>query len=378
MTDIRYGIIGAGMMGHEHIRNIALIEGGRVTAVCDPDAGMRASAAHLAGDGCAVFTDHAALLGSGLCDALVIAAPNHLHHRILLDVLPADLPMLVEKPLCTTLADCEDVLARAHGRTAQIWVAMEYRYMPPVERLIRAVRSGATGDPRMIAIREHRFPFLKKVGDWNRFEAKTGGTLVEKCCHFFDLMRLIAEAEPVRVYASGGADVNFRDELYDGQRPDILDNAFVVVDFANGLRGMLDLCMFAEGSSWQEAIAVTGDRAGAEAFVPGPSRFSPDGKERHSEFVLSPRAGKRESREIIEVDAAILAVGDHHGSTFFQHRKFFEMIRDGGVAEVSLEDGLQAVRVGLAAEQSVKTGQAVALAPSAQIDRIMDVAGNAA
>jgi myo-inositol 2-dehydrogenase/D-chiro-inositol 1-dehydrogenase len=239
---------------------------------------------------------------------------------------------------------------------SQVWVAMEYRYIPPVQRLIEAVHSGETGVPRMISIREHRFPFLKKVGDWNRFEAKTGGTLVEKCCHFFDLMRLIAKAEPIRVYASGNADVNFRDEDYDGLRPDILDNAFVVVDFDNGLRAMLDLCMFAEGSNWQEAIAVTGDIAKAEAFVPGPSRFAPDGKERHSEFVLSPRATKREEREIVDVDAAILAVGDHHGSTFFQHQKFLEMIRNGGMPEVSLEDGLKAVRIGLAAEKSAKTG----------------------
>jgi myo-inositol 2-dehydrogenase/D-chiro-inositol 1-dehydrogenase len=60
---------------------------------------MRSSAAHMAGGDCAEFTDHAALLQSGICDALVIAAPNHLHHRILKDVLPADLPILVEKPL---------------------------------------------------------------------------------------------------------------------------------------------------------------------------------------------------------------------------------------------------------------------------------------
>ncbi|MEM5492708.1 Gfo/Idh/MocA family oxidoreductase [Hoeflea sp. AS16] len=361
MTDIRYGIIGSGMMGQEHIRTIGLLEGARVTAVCDPDEGMRSAAAHLAGAECAQFSSHGALLQSGLCDALVIAAPNHLHYGILMDVLPADLPILVEKPLCTTLADCDDILARAAGRRSQVWVAMEYRYMPPVQRLIDAVHSGETGVPRMISIREHRFPFLKKVGDWNRFEAKTGGTLVEKCCHFFDLMRLIARAEPVRVYASGGADVNFPDEEYDGARPDILDNAFVVIDFDNGLRAMLDLCMFAEGSGWQEAIAVTGDVAKAEAFVPGPSRFSPDGKERHSEFVLSPRATKRESREIVDVDAAILAVGDHHGSTYFQHQKFLAMIRNGGVPEVSLEDGMKAVRMGLAAERSAKTGAAVSL-----------------
>jgi len=163
MTELRYGIIGSGMMGQEHIRTLGLLEGARVTAVCDPDEGMRASAAFMTGADCAQFGDHAGLLNSGLCDALVIAAPNHLHHGILKDVLPADLPMLVEKPLCTTLADCEDILARAVGRISQVWVAMEYRYMPPVERLLEAVRKGETGTPRMISIREHRFPFLARL-----------------------------------------------------------------------------------------------------------------------------------------------------------------------------------------------------------------------
>jgi predicted dehydrogenase len=135
----------------------------------------------------------------------------------------------------------------------------------------------------MISIREHRYPFLKKVGDWNRFNANTGGTLVEKCCHFFDLMRLLAKSGAVRVYASGAMDVNFRDERYDGRTPDIIDNAFVIVDFANGMRAMLDLCMFAEGSYWQEQISVVGDVARVDALIPGPARFSRDGKERNSE-----------------------------------------------------------------------------------------------
>jgi myo-inositol 2-dehydrogenase/D-chiro-inositol 1-dehydrogenase len=80
MTEIRYGIIGSGMMGQEHIRNIGLIEGARVTAVCDPDDEMRNQAAALAGRGCKAFTTHGELMAAGLCDALVIAAPNHLHH----------------------------------------------------------------------------------------------------------------------------------------------------------------------------------------------------------------------------------------------------------------------------------------------------------
>ena len=100
----------------------------------------------------------------------------------------------------------------------------------------------------MVAIREHRFPFLTKVDDWNRFSANTGGTLVEKCCHFFDLMNLILRNAPWRVMASGAQDVNHLDERYDGRTPDILDNAFVIVDYPSGARALLDLCMFAEAT----------------------------------------------------------------------------------------------------------------------------------
>lgn len=59
--------------------------------------------------------------------------------------------------------------------------------------------------------------FCCQVNNWNRFNINSGGTLVEKCCHFFDLMRLFAGAHPVRVMASGAIDVNHRDEIYDGK-----------------------------------------------------------------------------------------------------------------------------------------------------------------
>ncbi|MEM1314835.1 MAG: Gfo/Idh/MocA family oxidoreductase, partial [Pseudomonadota bacterium] len=263
---IRYGLIGAGMMGREHIRNLALIDGAQVSALAEPDAEMRAAAAAMAPDA-ALHEDAAALLAAGGCDALLIAAPNDLHLPLMLQALEARLPILCEKPLGLTQAECRRIEDAAGD--VPVWVAMEYRYMAPVARLLELTRAGAAGRPRMLSIREHRFPFLDKVGDWNRFNARTGGTLVEKCCHFFDLMRLILDDEPVRVYASGGGDVNHVDERYDGRAPDILDNAYVVVDFAGGARAMLDLCMFAEGSEWQETVSLTGDAARIDAMVPG-------------------------------------------------------------------------------------------------------------
>jgi myo-inositol 2-dehydrogenase / D-chiro-inositol 1-dehydrogenase len=359
MAKLRYAIIGSGMMGHEHIRNIKLLKDTAIVAVSDPDPAMRESAAALAGSGTRSFTDHRALIDAGLADALLIASPNHTHEAILMDALATDLPILVEKPLCETPEASRRILAAARGRKAPVWVAMEYRYMPPVQRLIGELRAGTAGRLHMLTIREHRFPFLQKVGDWNRFSRQTGGTMVEKCCHFFDLMRLVTGAEPVRLYASGGHDVNHLDEDYSGERPDILDNGYVVVDFDNGVRAMLELCMFAEGSWFQEAITAVGDLAKIEAFVPGPSRFWPSEGEREAEIVISPREPKGPQRRIVEVDPEILAAGDHHGSTFYQHRLFSDMVLNGGTPEVTLEDGLRSVEMGAAAELSARTGQAV-------------------
>ena len=176
------------------------------------------------------------------------------HIDVLADVLTTELPVLVEKPMCTTVEDCQTVVELAERRDAIVWVGLEYRYMPPVARLLDELATGVAGPLHMVAIREHRFPFLRKVGDWNRFSTNTGGTLVEKCCHFFDLMGMIAGGTPERVMASGGQSVNHLDERYDGRPSDILDNAYVIVDYDNGVRGLLDLCMFAEATHNQEEI----------------------------------------------------------------------------------------------------------------------------
>ena len=358
---LRYGLIGSGMMGHEHIRNVALTDGAEIVAVSDPDTAMRQSAKELAGESVQAFDTVSDLLSADICDAFIIAAPNDTHHQILLDILDANKPILCEKPLCTTIEHCREVLAKAEGK-APVWVAMEYRYMPPLQRFIRMVHEGVAGDPIMLSIREHRFPFLPKVGDWNRFSQRTGGTLVEKCCHFWDLMRLILQSDPVRVYASAAMDVNHLEERYEGRQPDIIDNAFVIVNFANGARAMLDLCMFAEASYWQEVLSATGAKARIDACIPAYEKFWQPGEERHAKVVVSDRETCKVTDEEIPVDPDILAAGSHHGSTFYQHRKFAEMVRNGGTRpEVSLEDGMWAVRVGAAAEKSARTGQSVTL-----------------
>jgi len=93
---VRYGVIGSGMMGQEHIANLAALDGAVVTAIADPDPGSREVAAAMVGRDCEVYTDHRALIESEVCDAVVVASPNHTHRSILDDVLATDLAVLID------------------------------------------------------------------------------------------------------------------------------------------------------------------------------------------------------------------------------------------------------------------------------------------
>ena len=357
---VTYGVIGCGMMGQEHLRNIALLPGSRVGAIYEPDAEMRGRAAHLAPDARMVGSA-AELLAQPDIDCVLIASPNHVHFAQLKEMAARRaLPVLVEKPLFVDPLEAAAVADFAATYPAAAWVAMEYRYMPPVARFIREAAQ-ATGGIRMLTIREHRYPFLEKVGAWNRFNRTSGGTFVEKCCHFFDLMRVILKSDPIRVMASAGQAVNHVDERHDGRQPDIWDHGYALVDFASGQRAMLELCMFAEGSRYQEEISAVGAAGKIECLVPGPARFWPQhlGAPPTPQVIVSPRhpAGPRVLE--IPVDPELLDAGDHNGSTFYQHQRFAAAVRGEGPVEVTLQDGLAAVAMGMAAQESARTGQAV-------------------
>ncbi len=355
-SGLRYGVIGTGMMGREHVANISHLEGACVTALADPHPASLSAAAALA-PAAARFEDHRDLLASGLCDAVVIATPNSSHAGVLHDVLGCELHVLVEKPLCTSVADCRRVIERAADHGGLVWVGLEYRFMAPFARLISEVRAGTVGRVRMASLREHRFPFLDKVAAWNRFAENTGGTLVEKCCHFFDLMNQVMPGEPERVFASGSQMVNHLHERYGGRTPDIIDSAYVVVDYDDGARAGLDLCMFAEATHNQQEFAVMGDAGKVEALVP-------EG---------TVRTGLRGTHGIgnvasVRVSSTAAYEGLHHGSSYIEHERFLQAAGTLDAAgrrassQASLSAGLKAVAMGEAGHRSIVTGAPVRLA----------------
>jgi|TARA_B110000977_G_scaffold107581_1_gene140102 predicted dehydrogenase len=364
MTELtHYGMIGCGMMGHEHIRNITLLSDTQVSVIFEPNKDMALKAKELAPN--AIFVNSIDdLLDFKKLDCLVIVSPNFCHMSQLEQIaLKRHLPILIEKPLFTDPNDIFKLEKFRDNYPSPVWVAMEYRYMPPIQTLRERVDS-VTGGIKMLTIREHRFPFLKKVNDWNRFNRYSGGTLVEKCCHFFDLMRLLIKSEPTKIMASAGQSVNHFDEIYNGEIPDILDNGYVIVEFKNGARAMLELCMFAEGAKFQEEITAIGANGKIEALVPGPGRFWPKhlGDAPTPQIIISPRSPQGPIQEEVMVDPHLLEAGDHNGSTFYQHRKFLDLIRGKiNQPEVTLMDGWKAVAMGLAAQKSALSGQVIDL-----------------
>jgi PAS domain S-box-containing protein len=217
--------------------------------------------------------------------------------------------------------------------------------------VIRNVSALAAGRIHMINILEHRRPFLNKWNEWNKFSENSGGTMIEKCCHYFDLFNLIAESKPVKVYGSGGRDVNFLDFEHDGKRSDIIDNAFAIIDYENGIRACLNLCMFMFCGGAKEQIIVNGEQA---------SIYADDHPGNTLEIKMN---GREPSRRInVEAPGGIAEVGGHSGSTYYEHLEFYKAVRNNSSPDVSVEDGYLAVAVGHAVEESIRTGLPVWMA----------------
>ena len=349
---LRYGLLGTGMMGLEHQRNLNAIEGVEVVAAADSFEGSLEQARVTAeGRNLETFSDYRELLKADICDVYVISTPNFTHRAVLDDVMKTGKAIFVEKPMCTEVSDAKVIRDLALSYSNVFWVGLEYRYMPPIAKAIDVAKSGELGDVVMIAQREHRHPFLVKVDNWNRFSKNTGGTLVEKCCHFFDLMRLIAQSNPVRVMASGAQSHNHLDENYDGRTPDILDNAYAIVEFENGIRSSLDLCMFAEGTTNTEELTIVGTEGKVEAFLP-------------TGLV---RTGARKGwtkgvKEEIVVNEEVLVEGFHHGASFLEHLDLKRAVENKTPALVNAEDGFWSVVMGAAAHRAIDEKRVVEIA----------------
>lgn len=354
----RFNCIGTGTMGQEHIRVTGFEGRAAIHGIYDPEplSIENAKIAH------AKYSDEPLKVYSSLeeactdpaVDGIIICTPNYTHIDVVRVAAESGKHILVEKPVATTINDALEIARIAGSYEGIFQVGLQYRYKAIYREAIHeALERGTLGEIITVSMTEHRMPFLDKVGQWNKFGRFSGGTLVEKCCHYFDLINLFAQSRPRTVYASGSMAVNFREFEHERGKSDILDNAFVVVEYDNGVRGAFSLAMFAP--MFYEEVVLCGDVGRLRAFenldfLPGEtlkSGLEIFGGETHVSRMTTP-----------SYPIAIEESG-HNGATFFEHVHFVDSIDAGTSNGPTPMDAFWSVVVGVAAEKSAATGNVV-------------------
>ena len=365
----RFNIIGTGINGQEHIQVTHLEGRAAIHGVYDPNplsvAGAQQVQTKFApGQELVVYDSLEEACNDPAVDGLIICTPNFTHLEVVKVAAQSGKHILLEKPIATNVADALAITEIAEAYPAVFQIGLQYRYKAMYQEAIyEAFTRGTLGDIQTISLMEHRIPFLDKVKQWNKFVAYSGDTLIEKCCHYFDLLNLFAASRPVSVYGSGSMAVNFKNFEYGGRKSDILDNALVIINYENGVRANFNLCMFAP--MFYEELVLCGDEARLKAWEY--EDFLPDGNGRsHLEII----AGDHQpSRKMKPAYPGYIQASGHHGSTFYEHVNFINNIVGETTMTATARDGLWSVIVAAAAQESIRTGSLV------QIDEFLQAQG---
>ncbi len=355
-AQFRFLLVGAGMIGREHINVTRLLGAAQIAGIYDTSEDSIAAALALFPDDAAcpaVYRNLESALAEAEADAVLICTPNFTHFDLVQQVANSGLPLFVEKPMATTLQDAAGLVLLSREYPGFIQLGMQYRYKSQYTEAFRAVKAqGALGKVKTISMSEYRPPFLDKVRQWNKFNEFSGGTLVEKCCHYFDLINLMAESRPVSVYASGGQAVNFLDFKYEGRASDIHDHGFVVINYENGIRASFALNMFAQ--ELYEEMIVGGENGRLVATEC--SSFKTEG----SKGLIKVEVEGHEDYDFRDVTyPEIIERSGHHGATFFEHEALITQLKGELTDSATVEQGLWAIIVASAAQESIAEQQVI-------------------
>lgn len=185
MTPLPVAVVGVGHLGKEHARILAALPEAELVGVADPNAAQAQAVAQRCGT--AAYPDHRELLGRAR--AAVIAAPTAFHHRVALDFLSAGIPVLIEKPIASDLAQADELVRLGQETGALIQVGHIERFNPAFEELhARPLR------PRYLSS-ERCGPFSGRSTDV--------GVVLDLMIHDIDLVLALARSPVARVEAMG-------------------------------------------------------------------------------------------------------------------------------------------------------------------------------
>lgn len=204
-TELKTAVIGVGYLGRFHAQKYANLSGSNLVAVVDANAEQGQAVADELG--CQYFNDHHQLIGK--VDAVSIAAPTTLHHQIASDLLEAGIHVLVEKPMTVTLAEADDLIAKATANNAVLQVGHLLRFHAAILDLDSVLTSPTFIEAHRLA------PYKPRATDVN--------VVLDLMIHDIDIILSLVDSDVVDIQASGTNVLS-----------DTMDICNVRLTFANG------------------------------------------------------------------------------------------------------------------------------------------------
>ena len=262
MSKVRIGIIGTGqrVCSHGEVTFLAAREECEVVALCDikPDRLQEAKRVYEEAFEIpiATFADYGEMLAKTDLDGVYVAGPNDLHRDMTLAALEAGCHVLCEKPMETTLQKADDMAAAAVRRGKRLALGMQMHYWVHYHQIREMIDRGVLGDLVQVWCTEYRGPFME-TKDWVWETERSGGAIVEKNCHHYDIMDLWVDSLPTTVYATGGI---AKHHAPYGYTSEIIDNAWVLNEYENGVHGMLGICFTGVQGKHRREFGIHGTR----------------------------------------------------------------------------------------------------------------------
>jgi len=337
---VRFGLIGYGAWGQHHAAALDQTPGVVLSAIaCASEAS--AAAARAAFPEAAVYRDYRDLLRIPELDAVDVVVPNHLHADIGVQALAAGKHVLLEKPMATTIEDCDRLIAAAAAHDRILTIGHELRLSTQWGTVKALIDAGAVGEPMYALVSLFRFPYRPGTGGWRYARDRVGSWILEEPVHFFDFLMWYFEraGDPVSVLAVGNGK--------DGE-PGLWDNFSAVVRFPGSLYAVITQTL--GGFEHHQNMEIVGREGAIRAWWSG----SMD-RTLHPVFEL--RVQRRGQR-----DAEILSLGPS-GELFEladEIARVAKAFRDGRALVTGIEARKRIVMC-VEAERSAREGREVAL-----------------
>lgn len=254
---MKYALIGCGMISPNHI-NAALKNDLEIVALCDLVEENREKALALIPEekrsGVTLYADYNQMLAQQKPELVAIALGSGLKKRISVDCMRAGAHVIVEKPIALSLAEADAMIATAKECGVRLCVNHQLRFGTTVRALKAEVEAGHFGKllHGTVQVRRNRNKAYFDAGKWRGTWAQDGGTLMNQCIHYTDLLQWFMGCDAAEVFA-------YTDRM---THPYIEaeDLGLALVKFENGAYGMVEGSVNTYPRNLSDSMALFGEQ----------------------------------------------------------------------------------------------------------------------